>query len=168
MTETTAAGEQITDPHLILDRMAQIVDNDMLVRGDYVENEVTRPDLAESGAICGGHRACAIGSLWIAGGLDPENAYVKGTPDPFAYDRRETYLSDKPALRRAHAALCSAAEDYGDRRDLFVAGDAFWPDPLEALFETGEDDDGPINPRELLTVIDMAREILVANGDPRP
>jgi len=58
-------------PAQILDRMAEIAANDMLVRGKYFEPFVSNHNLAESGAVCMGHRACAIGALWLAAGVKP-------------------------------------------------------------------------------------------------
>lgn len=58
----------------ILDRMLEVVDNDMLARVGYVSSTIVRPDLAEQGAVCGGHNACAIGSLYLAAGVQPLKA----------------------------------------------------------------------------------------------
>ncbi len=163
MTETTP---DLTDPHVILDRMKQIVENDMLIRLTYVEAVLTRPDLAEAGAICGGHRACAIGALWIAGGWTPGHAEYSFTNSSgysssvFSEAYRDEYLADKPALSSAHDALNAAAEVYAAEQDLEVGPN--YVSRIEALFEEGFRNDEHIDPRELLAVIDIAHGILRA------
>ncbi len=163
MTETTP---DLTDPHVILDRMKQIVENDMVIRATYVEAAISRPDLAVAGAICGGHRACAIGALWMAGGWAPDSdgySFANSSGDSsgvFSETYRDEYLADKPALRGAHDALNAAAEAYATEQDLEV-GSAY-VSRIEALFEEGFRNGEHIDPRELLAVIDIAHGILRA------
>lgn len=52
-----------TDAISTLWNMSIIAEADMMTRGLYVDEKVSEP--ARSGAICGGHRACAIGSLFL-------------------------------------------------------------------------------------------------------
>src|ERR1044072_1662169 len=51
-----------------LNRMREIVLNEMLMHGEY-STAVVDERRAEEGAVCGGRRACAVGSLWIAYGV---------------------------------------------------------------------------------------------------
>lgn len=170
---TKELGPDLNDPHVILDRMASIVDNDMLVRNTYIESLVTRHDLAEAGAICGGRRACAIGALWIAGGLSPSgpsafltapapDSYVGDTYWVFSDALRDHYLSDKPGLAAAHAALNEAALAYVDENGTSLPISSSYASAIEELFEEGYDRETGklIDPRELLGVIDVAHAIL--------
>ncbi len=153
----TATPELRAEALAILDRFCQIVDNDMLIRGDYIDSEVSRPDLADAGAICGGHKACAIGSLWIAGGHHPKAPTdYSDWYSIFDIDIRAKYLAQRPALELAHAALVAAAIEYADRHDYELTGE--FSDPLEDLFEAAENNIGErIDPRELLAVAALAR-----------
>ncbi len=153
----TTTPELRTEALAILDRFCQIVDNDMLVRGEYVEAGVSRPDLADAGAICGGHRACAIGALWIAGGHKPEATDHYSTwYSIFRFEIRAEYLAQRPALELAHTALVAAAIEYADRHDYELTGE--FSDPLEDLFEAARSRENErIDPRKLLAVAALAR-----------
>ena len=108
----------------ILDNMREIVRNDMLLRGQYLTDHVARPDLKEQGAVCGGHQACAVGSLYLAGGVKPRRyrdhwgEYVYELPGVEAGHARRRYLRRKPALRAAYDALNAAAERYCKRHKI--------------------------------------------------
>ncbi len=161
MTETTP---DLTDPHVILDRMKQIVENDQVIHMCYLSEEVVRPDLAKAGAVCGGHSACAVGSLWLAGDIKPVN---DGTgfyllPGVLPGERGDA-LVDHPALSAAYDALNDAAEQYAADNDYELFTNRCYEGGLEILFETGKNPDGDeVNPRELLAVIDIAHSILRA------
>jgi hypothetical protein len=109
----------------------------------------------EDPSFCGGRRACAIGNLWLAGGIRPRPLgagfwALPGTGD----DRdRARFLAIQPALAGAYAAANAAARVYYDEHPELRAGRGYatmdelmasnWGSELEALFEeTDIDDDG--------------------------
>jgi hypothetical protein len=99
-----------------LDRMAEIVRAEMTVRLSYV-GSIVRPDLAESGAICGGRQHCAIGALWVAHGVpylrdaDDDDVDLPGV----AQSERLDFLDRDPELALAHDALGAAADAFAER-----------------------------------------------------
>lgn len=123
-----------------LDRMRQIVKNDMLTRGEYVTQKVVDKKLAEEGAVCRGRKACAIGSLWLAYGVELENDWgthmsLPGTEEPAYYAR------NRPALKAALNALNAEAEAFIEKNPAVLRsfsrrsmGEAF-DQPIEQLFE---------------------------------
>lgn len=154
-------------PRQIIERMEEIVRNEMLDYGYYVSDEIERPDLAEIGAVCGGRRACAVGSLYLAAGIKPivreyddePIARLPGT-DP---SERLMFMMTRPALRTAYEALNDAANEYIDREGIevnrepdFYGAHSYHGD-LEVLFETG---DPAIGRDELLTVTARAKELV--------
>jgi hypothetical protein len=113
-----------------LDGMREIVRNEMLTRGVYL-TDVEEPDLAKSGALCGGRRACLLGSAWIAYGIKPDEKWdeLPGVDE----GERSGFLRHRPALKAVYDALNLAAErklarDPGLCRAKFDS-------PAEALFE---------------------------------
>jgi hypothetical protein len=122
-----------------LDGMAQIIRNEMLTHGSYVSSEVVNEELAKQGAICGGHEACAIGSLWIGGGVKINASRYGGAILPgVEEEERQQFLRNRDGLRVAYHELNAAAERYmvknADRlrrRSIVINFNA----PVEALFE---------------------------------
>lgn len=55
--------------------LEEIEANQMMKRGFYLTDQVVNPLLAKAGAVCGGHQACYVGSLWLGAGVQ----YVKET-----------------------------------------------------------------------------------------
>lgn len=163
----------------ICDGMREIARNEMLTRGTYVTDEIVRPDLAQSGAICGGHQACAVGSMLLAAGVrrrrnEYNNVYLPGAD----VDRRADYLRRHPHIKAAYDALNEAAERYCKRHNIdlgYVSGcitghrriEAFNPKrfgAMESLFEaTNYHDNEPvIEFSELLKIITSAKRALLA------
>lgn len=155
----------------VLAGLRGIVEREQLDHAGYVSGDIDH-ELAESGALCRGHRACAVGATWLAAGVKPQRdrAYVPYFTMPGAngsHGDRLDWLSVKGygGLLRAYVALCAAARDYMDARGLRVIG---WEDagPLEGLFESEsegatEDESGfLIEPRDMLVVIDRAEELI--------
>ena len=138
-----------------LDGMREIVRREMLITGTYVQASVSNPNL--TGAICGGRKHCAIGALWVGGGVKP----VWGGrcyPLPGAdQDERVDFLRHRAGLRLAYDCLNAAAEDFIDRDDEGrLSLDRYFSAPIEALFE-GNYDDGDLTKRDLLRIIAAAK-----------
>lgn len=123
-----------------LDRMRQIVKNDMLTRNEYVTQTVINKKLAEQGAVCRGHKACAIGSLWLAYGVKFDRAWgtvdLPGTTEPTAYAKT------RPGLRLALNALNGQASKFiaeNEKAFYFYARAnrrrVDFDEPIELLFE---------------------------------
>lgn len=147
-----------------LDGMRQIVENEMLTRGQYTTDDVVKPEM--KGSICGGRKYCAVGSLWAAHG-------VKVTPIARAWvttfslpgvepELRENFLKHRHGLRTAYEALNDAASDYIYANNAKI--DNAFEAPIEALFEYEPDDykgdsNAPIVGRDtLLEIIADARQ----------
>lgn len=88
------------------DGVINIAKNEQLVQGQYL-TDVRNPKLAESGAICGGHQACLVGSLYIANGIPISE--MLGWGFSFSWYTRESFMKNKPALRLAYAAINEAS-----------------------------------------------------------
>lgn len=138
----------------VLDGMEQIVRNEMLIKGDYVSQEV---DESKKDQICGGHKFCAIGSMLAAGGVKP--VYDEEWNEfelPFA--RLEERKGMPPHLRAAYNTLNLAADSFIERHNVrFGCSRRCFVSSLESLFENGV---GINNRSMLLEVIAEAREIL--------
>lgn len=155
-----------------LDGMAEIVRNEMLVKGHYVTS-VVRPDMASS--VCGGRRYCAVGALWAAGGVRVD---ASGELPGVEEHARDGFLAHRPGLRLAYEALNEAARAYIDGlpagtvgRDVMGSPAVFVGEPgreefnapIERLFEMGPWDAGTdAGRRELLGVIEDARRRVMA------
>lgn len=161
MTTATQSREPRTERQVarqairILDGIIQIAENEMLQQGIYV-GPVADEKLAEKGSICGGRKACLVGSLFLsakhAGEIEPPpprypwlNAYQD------LYDRwpmssgdsRESFIADHPAMKLAWDTLSRLA--VRDMIDEEFLAPSQTPDPYvnaEMFFEDflGEDD----------------------------
>lgn len=136
----------LTSPTAILKRMATIAANDMMRRGTYLTPKPVDHELVESGAVCRGHQACAIGSLWLAAGVEPVRArYPFSAVTDLALpgvdaNTMPAFLADKPALRAAFDALNAEAEELAAELDLELCyGNDGWSGALESLFEDHPD-----------------------------
>lgn len=144
-----------------LDNMETIVLAEMLVRGEYLELQVSHPE--RSGAICGGRRACAIGSLYIGAGVRISR-YKVGS---FSYaqlpgvneSERKSFMRHRPHLRLAYDALNESAEAYAQRHSLVASKEeTSFDSPLEGLFECNS----KVWVNELTEVIRDARQDIQA------
>lgn len=72
------APRTINRADAILDGVVSISENEMLIHGEYITPDVVSEKLAKSGAICGGHQACLLGSVALAatGRYDDANLLV--------------------------------------------------------------------------------------------
>jgi hypothetical protein len=136
-----------------LEGMAQIARHEMLTQGSYIDTEVSNPRLAKAGAICGGRKHCAIGSLWTGYGVPLKwiGSYVF-LPGVVEAERAD-FMRNRPALRAAYDALNAAAVSFADRRSLHL--DSQWESAAEALFEGHYQVD--VDKRDMLRVIASAK-----------
>lgn len=155
------ARERKAAARRIIRRLQEIAHNDMLIRGMYFSEGLERPDLAEAGAVCGGRRACLVGSFMLAAGADRHEArrYL-GARDEFAAlypgatEAREAL--NEAALRTRFRQLTGtsvrqARADYRDSPDC--------DDPMENLFERARVPDEKL-PDLVLEVTECALELL--------
>jgi hypothetical protein len=135
-----------------LDGMATIVKREMTGRVGYVSQYTYDKRLAESGAICGGRKYCAVGSLWVGAGIKPEGhdgtVNLPGTDE----DERDAFLRGRHGLRLAYNALNEAADAYVKRTGARKT--ALFEAPIEALFEGQANG---LNRTELLKVVNDAK-----------
>lgn len=109
-----------------LEGMREIALADMMHQVGYLSDEV---DERRSRAVCRGHKACAIGSLWLAAGVRLDEGRLPGVDE----SEREEFVRSRPKLRVALRALNEAAEEYIKRHRISPAR---FDDPIEALFES--------------------------------
>lgn len=163
MPRSPKSPEALQKAVTILEGMEQIAERNMLIHGRYVTPEVHSPELAQSGAICRGHKACAIGSLYLAGGVkmtyekSGSGIMLADMPGVDEEDRAE-FLRNRPALRAAYDALNEAADRFIKRNGVkFLDDRRIFNASIEALFEEGTLDGRSINAPELTRVIKSAR-----------
>lgn len=130
---------QITKSIETLEGMRQIVKNDMLTRSEYVSQTIVSRKLAEAGAVCGGRKACAIGSMLLAYGVQPVRDGNWGSISlPGAYAPRR-YSANRPALRAVLDALNAEALDFIANnpkvKQSFKRRNVKFDQPIEQLFE---------------------------------
>ena len=152
----------------VLAGMREIAEAEMMVRGLYLHPQAT----ANGPAICGGHQACAVGSLWLAAGAQRVVAGSWTLPGILLGERNE-HLAGDHGLALAFAAANEAAAEFLDahqpeREEAYVltgvAGSTDFEDALEALFEgcwgadllEASDKDGGFGCWAMLAVIDSA------------
>ena len=141
-----------------LDGMRKIVQHEMLARGVYVTEDIENPHLAQAGAICGGRQHCAIGSLWVGGGIKYTfSSYGEITLPGVQQHERKKFLSHRPGLRLAHRALNEAAETFSQKYGLDddERADTFFEDPIERLFEGFYGSE--LTRRDMLNIISAAK-----------
>lgn len=147
MNETTRAKAIAA-----LEGMREIVRREMLTQGIYVDPEVSNPRLV--GAICGGRKHCAIGSLWVGGGIKAtKEKYGIALPGTAA-DERPDFLRHRPGLRAAYDSLNLAAEEFATKHELDLSVNGYKAS-IESLFEEyyGEE----LTKRDLLKIISAAK-----------
>lgn len=168
MLDSEIPAEVRAEAVKIFEGMEQIIRNEMLARGVYITAYVVNPDLAESGAICGGHQACMVGSMWIAAGVKAEVVddgdgygpifYLPGTEGRV----REEFLAKRPALRLAYDAMNELSRQFVDEHDLI--GDITYSETwgmMESLYESHRFDYQPlITDAQLLDMLEKAKEMV--------
>lgn len=153
---------EVQDPIKILDGMRQIALADMMDDIGYISPRVVRPERRD--AICRGHKACAVGSAWLAAGVRPRwfpgsttRVYLPGVEQG---SDRNRFLSRRPALRRAFDALNEAAAEYTITHSIVPID--YYSAPVEALFES---EDPKLNRRRaMLSVIASAKRKVKAEA----
>lgn len=121
MLDSEITAEVRAEAVKIFEGMEQIIRNEMLVRRVYITEHVVNLDLAESGAICGGHQACMVGSMWIAAGVRMERD-AEGfldLPGVTAGHERKEFLAEHPALRLAYETMNELSRQFMEERNLF-------------------------------------------------
>lgn len=124
-----------------LEKFAQIVRNEMLMHGVYFDSDITNEKLAKAGAPCGGHRACAVGSLYLAYGVQFNPNRCNSIDGVLPYERA-TFMKDKPTLKLIYDTLNEEAGAYAVRKGLWHKSDLYSPDedgdgykPSTGMFE---------------------------------
>lgn len=123
----------------ILENMRTIASADMMRRVGYISEDVI--DKSRVNAVCRGHQACAVGSLWLAAGVEPQwsprgpwdSVKLPGVDDG---EQRERFLRNRPALRTAYKALNESAAVAMSNGSISPASE--YSDPLEQLFESDD------------------------------
>lgn len=120
----------------VCDGVISIAANEMLVQGTYVTEHVANQELKERGAICGGRKACLVGSMYLSHGDLPtkeeanerygHSGFWAGI---FRPPYRPEYMADRPALKLAYDAFNTAAYEI------------MLSEPWTREFETEEYDD---------------------------
>jgi hypothetical protein len=117
----------------------------MLTHGEYISDDICDVDLARKGAPCGGHKMCAVGTLWVAGG--EASKYSQGDfvlfelPNLHSFNRDYAVDQAKPSTALAYELLNAAADKFGKAKgfDMTVTedpdGDGTYAGELEILFE---------------------------------
>lgn len=150
-----------------LDGMAEIVRNERLIRGQYIDDEF-EPEMAT--AVCQGHRYCAIGSLWAGYGVKVKRSkdywgeYDYALPGTSEGDDREAYLKNRPGLRAALEALNEASDAFVEENPDALLPDIYhqFNDSIEHLFENSDEE--VVDSDTLLTIIANARERIAVNA----
>lgn len=100
-----------------LDGMRSIVRREMAAPGNYVSNDVIRPEL--EGALCGGRTHCALGSLWAGYGIKLERTYHDDVFMPGVIEcDRPRFLRNRPGLRAAYEALNASAAAFAEKHGM--------------------------------------------------
>jgi hypothetical protein len=150
----------------ILDGVEEMAKAEMIAARAYVTLVWDR-ERAEAGAICGGRKACAVGSLWLAAGVKVR--MDERLPGVEAGQPRRSFLRRRPALRLAYEALNTAAERRAHRLEegerVEFAFDAPRYGAAEALLERTsylDDPDGELDKRKYISLVRSARRIVEA------
>jgi hypothetical protein len=170
--------EDAKSPVELLERMESIVMREQIVHRVYVSTEID-DDVQASGAICGGHRFCAIGTMLFAAGVpvELERDFYEQEDSPAAYyptiasqyDDRDHACDLHDHLMEARDALNQVAKEYiatGKYGDVYDGFDGCFtpetarnnPDPIEVLFENGVFDDDDRDKRGVDVLLEVIRE----------
>jgi hypothetical protein len=147
----TAVEDRVVKKALsTLDNMKTIAENEMLIRGTYVDTVVVNDDLR--GAPCGGHRACLIGSMFLAHDPVPKVLRRKEGErqlgelfDSMAPSNRVFWMESRPALRLVYDTMDEIAAKKIDRSSVWNSDENWsarhavneFDSPAEAYFEIG-------------------------------
>lgn len=170
MGVATATGVTRERVETVFDGMEEIVRAEMLTRHEYV-TEVVKPSRA--GAVCGGRRACLVGTLWLAHApLDPGGYRVHAGRLVGAGEgpTRDRYLRDRPVLWHCYDALNGVAAEWLERLRGGQRSYTSFEAPMEELFERHYAENavraeqvrlawgGPVDSGDLLRFLAEARE----------
>lgn len=153
-----------------LDNMQEIVEGEMLIRGSYISPKIQVPE--REGAICGGRRACALGSLYLAAGIDPVlDDLGYSDLDNTAPSERYLEFQERPYLGLAYDAMNKAAEAYAFENwpDWAEHTTVMWKPPMgngwmETVFEQAPIKPHLELPKIMSEIIELARQ-KIRNGE---
>lgn len=135
---TTSIENHVERAIETLEGMRQIVKNDMLTRNEYVSQTIVNRKLAEQGAVCGGRKACAIGSMLLGYGVEPKRDGWGSVSLPGAHSPK-SYSATRPALRAVLNALNAEATAFIENnpkvKQSFNRRRVEFDQPIEQLFE---------------------------------
>jgi hypothetical protein len=124
MTTATKSGTSTIPRHVErairnIDGIIEIAKNEQLRNGDYIFSYINK-ELRDQGAICGGHAACLVGSLYISHGIKPivsrGAAYSTFFRLPGVQTvERQKFMRNRPGLKLAYKYINEAAKRYLDR-----------------------------------------------------
>lgn len=113
--------------------------NHTLKRRVYVTERVTKRKSREQGAVCMGHQACFIGSMFIGGGVPI--SYSEGTDGKQTADLPEAsqgmrygILANEPGIALAYDVTNNQARDYMHKHG--IVGNGNFSHGGESLFES--------------------------------
>jgi hypothetical protein len=184
--ETDEFSERVVTKYLppaetpleIVDRMETMIANHAIAHMGYATTEVVDDDLAESGAICAGHKFCAMGAMYFAAGVPLENKWGHMLMEPFRDSVWSPSRDDAPANNEALSLVRDLCNEVA--LEMIVSGQfekvghLDTPDALEDLFEnyympgdgspTGEGYYGEgyydLHPRHIAQLLQTVRERL--------
>lgn len=98
------------------DGVIEIAANEMLLQGSYVTQRVMNPKLEDEGAVCGGRKACLVGSIFLAYGITYRKLLRLTDHIPsFFLEDRDWFMDERPALKLAYNAFNQAAFEVIER-----------------------------------------------------
>lgn len=164
MLDSEITAEVRAEAVKIFEGMEQIIRNEMLVRGVYITEEVVDPALAKSGAICGGHQACMVGSMWIAADvrMERDDEGFLDLPGVAAGRVRNEFLAERPALRLAYETMNELSRQFAEEHNLmkYVDYREAWG-MMEGLYESHSHDFKPlVTDEELLEMLEKAKAVV--------
>lgn len=112
------SSKTVAEAKDIVSGVRTIAKNEQLLRGSYVTDKVKTPALAAEGAICGGHKACLLGSIALAdptANFQPYLATIYAdrlsfTPDPSYITSYHPEVRPGPAARLVHSVFSDIAK----------------------------------------------------------
>lgn len=154
------------------DGVITITKREMLQQGVYVSHNICDPKLADEGAICGGRKACLVGSIFLANGhtyhefmraASGGSPYVGHLPSWFQTGRWE-FMADKPSLSLAYDAFNEAAWEAIERDHAELDIEAEFP-PIEGwaeyFFEVVlEDESQEVIQAEVIALANRAKTLI--------
>lgn len=122
-------GQETIDEAIeVLEGVIELAEKEQLLQGRYVSS------------ICGGRKACLIGSLFLVAHAEPQVFRGVSTLVEAHEGFRDTFMADRPGLKLAYEALNTEAELYAYEHNLDLTpgyDEEDFHSAAEALFEVG-------------------------------